>query len=53
MNLQKSIINNVKNLKTAEELNISTILFNRDNEEYGGEIVNSFDELDVMLENIK
>lgn len=47
------IDNSVKNLKTAEELNISTILFNRDNEEYDGKIVNSFDELDVMLENIK
>ena len=45
--------NSVKNLKIADELNISTILFNRDNEEYNGEIVNSFDELDVMLANIK
>lgn len=45
--------NSVKNLKIADELNISTILFNRDNEEYNGKIVNSFDELDVMFANIK
>ena len=30
--------NSVKNLKIADELNISTILFNRDNEEYNGKI---------------
>lgn len=47
------IDNSVKNLKTAEELNISPILFNRDNEEYNGKIVYSFEELDVMLENLQ
>lgn len=47
------IDNTVKNLDIAEEFNILPILFNRDNEEYNGRIVNSFSELDIMLENIK
>ena len=46
------IDNSVSNLITAEELDISAILFNRDNEEYNGRIVNSFSELDEMLKSI-
>ncbi len=46
------IDNSVSNLITAEELDISAVLFNRDNEEYNGRIVNSFSELDEMLKNI-
>ncbi len=44
------IDNSVKNLEVAEELGIVPILFNRDGEEYGGRIVNSFAELEKMLE---
>ncbi|MBQ8821868.1 MAG: HAD-IA family hydrolase [Lachnospiraceae bacterium] len=44
------IDNSVKNLEIAEELGILPILFNRDGEEYEGRIVNSFGELDKMLE---
>ena len=43
------IDNSVKNLQTASEFGIDTILFNRDNEEYDGKIVYSFDELSHML----
>ncbi len=39
------IDNSVKNLEVATEFGISPILFNRDNEEYEGVIVNSFSEL--------
>ena len=42
--------NSVKNLRTAEELGIRPILFNRDHEEYEGTIVNSFAELAALLE---
>ena len=41
--------NSVRNLKVAEELGISPILFNRDNEEYTGVIINSFEELENKL----
>lgn len=41
--------NSVKNLLVAEELGIRTILFNRDGEEYDGEVVNDFVELGVAL----
>jgi len=41
--------NSVQNLKVAEELGISPILFNRDNEEYTGVIINSFEELENKL----
>lgn len=41
--------NSVKNLEVANELGICSILFNRDNEEYSGTIVNSFDELAEIL----
>ena len=34
----------------AEELGISPILFNRDNEEYKGTIIYSFKELEKILE---
>lgn len=43
------IDNSVKNLDVAEELGISPILFNRDNEEYLGKIVNSFEELEKII----
>ena len=42
--------NSVQNLKVAEELGISPILFNRDNEEYKGTIIYSFKELEKILE---
>ena len=41
--------NSVKNLRVAEELGIKTILFNRDGEEYEGDVVNDFAELGEML----
>lgn len=46
------IDNRVKNLNAAQEIGINTILFNRDNEEYSGNIVNSFSELDDILGNM-
>ena len=39
------IDNSVANLKIAEEVGMYTILFNRDNEEYTGKVVYSFEEL--------
>jgi putative hydrolase of the HAD superfamily len=39
------IDNSVENLRTASRLGMNTILFNRDDEEYEGKIVYSFDEL--------
>lgn len=47
------IDNSVKNLEAAELLGIVPVLFNRDGEEYEGRIVNSFGELDRMLEKEK
>ena len=47
------IDNSVKNLDVANELGIHPILFNRDNEEYDGVIVNSFDELDAALKKVQ
>lgn len=41
--------NSVSNLQVAEQLGISTILFNRDKEEYNGKIVNDFIELETLL----
>lgn len=41
--------NSVKNLTVAEELGIEPILFNRDNEDYSGSIVNTFAELQNFL----
>lgn len=46
------IDNSVKNLETAGELGIYSILFNRDNEEYTGTKVDSFAELAMILEQI-
>jgi len=43
--------NSVKNLEVAENLGITSVLFNRDGEEYTGRIVNSFEELAEMLES--
>ena len=44
--------NSVKNLDAAQKTGINTVLFNRDNEVYSGNIVNSFEELDKVLKNI-
>ena len=44
--------NSVKNLDAAQKIGINTVLFNRDNEVYSGNIVNSFEELDKVLKNI-
>ena len=41
--------NSVKNLRVAEELGMHTILFNRDGEEYEGDVVNDFAELEDLL----
>ena len=43
--------NSVKNLEVAENLGITSVLFNRDGEEYTGRIVYSFEELAEMLES--
>ena len=43
------IDNSVNNLETAEELGIKTVLFNRDDVEYSGMIVNSFSELGELV----
>ena len=39
------IDNSTENLRAAAKLGMDTILFNRDNEEYDGKVVYSFDEL--------
>lgn len=44
--------NSVKNLRVAKDIGMQTILFNRDNEEYDGRVVNDFRELGSMLENM-
>ncbi len=43
------IDNSVENLRAANEIGIQTILFNRDNEEYNGVTVYSFEELSNIL----
>ncbi len=43
--------NNVENLKVAQETGTNTILFNRDNEVFSGNIVNNFQELNCFLED--
>lgn len=43
--------NSVQNLNAAQEAGINTVLFNRDNEAYSGDIVNNFHELDSLLKN--
>lgn len=43
------IDNSVKNLEAAGGLGMQTILFNRDNEDYSGTIVNSFSELADLI----
>ena len=45
------IDNSVKNLKVAADFGIHTILYNRDDENYNGVIVNSFEELAKILES--
>lgn len=45
------IDNSVENLKTAADLGISPVLFNRDGVEYDGAIVNTFVELSEMIDN--
>ena len=44
------IDDSVKNLLPAENMGIDSILFNRGNEEYHGKIVNSFEELDKLVD---
>jgi len=44
--------NSVKNLRVAEELGMQTILFNRDGEEYEGNVVNDFVELEVVIQKL-
>ena len=41
--------NSVKNLKEAEKMGMNTVLFRRDSEEYDGNVVNNFFELDRIL----
>lgn len=41
--------NSVQNLNAAQRAGIHTVLFNRDNEIYSGNIVNNFQELDSLL----
>ncbi|MCH5325332.1 MAG: HAD-IA family hydrolase [Eubacterium sp.] len=43
------IDNSVKNLESAGEMGMQTVLFNRDNENYIGTIINSFAELANLL----
>lgn len=43
------IDNSVENLQAASKFGIDAILFNRDNEEYDGKIVYSFDELSRIV----
>lgn len=43
--------NSVQNLEAAVETGISPILFNRDNEEYTGTIVNSFEKFETILKH--
>ena len=44
--------NSVKNLRVAEELGMTAILFNRDGEEYEGNVVNDFGELGELLQKL-
>ncbi len=44
--------NSVQNLNVEHQTGINTVLFNRDNEAYSGDIVNNFHELDSSLKNI-
>ena len=44
--------NSVQNLNAAQQAGIDTVLFNRDNEVYSGNIVNNFQELDSLLKNL-
>lgn len=46
------IDNSVKNLNAAQAMGIHTVLFNRDQETYSGNIVNHFRELDKLLDKI-
>lgn len=41
--------NSVRNLNAAQDIGIDTVLFNRDNEIYSGNIVNNFRELECFL----
>lgn len=44
--------NSIENLKTASELGITPILFNRDAVEYSGKTVNTFAELTEIIDNL-
>lgn len=43
------IDNSVKNLVAAQDAGMNVVLFNRDHEEYEGNVVNNFRELDELL----
>lgn len=45
--------NSVKNLLAACEVGMQTVLFNRDGEEYEGDVVNSFLELGELLKGMR
>lgn len=45
------IDNSINNLVVASEFGISTILFNRDGEEYDGIVVNNFNELKKLFQS--
>jgi putative hydrolase of the HAD superfamily len=47
------IDNSTANLRTAAKIGMDVILFNRDNEDFDGKIVYSFDELKRILESYK
>lgn len=44
--------NSVQNLRAAQELGMNTVLFNRNNETYSGNVVNNFQELDRFLKDL-
>lgn len=46
------IDNSVKNLNAAQAMGINTVLFNRDQETYSGNVVNNFRELDKLTTQV-
>lgn len=47
------IDNSVKNLNPAQAMGMHTVLFNRDQETYSGNIANHFRELDKLLDELR
>ena len=43
---------NISNILAAQKIGIDSILFNRYNEQYTGEKVHSFEELDITLTHL-